>query len=355
MILPSTTSPAESSTHVSIRGSGQRKPKAAFLLDPSSHRLIYGPEEMAELRRLTDMGETVIPFREWARHADLLSDAEVLFSGWSAPLMDETFLRAAPKLRAVFYGAGSVRYFLTPAFWERNIVITSASSANAVPVAEYTVATVLLSLRDFWNRSALAKDGKGWGDHTRTISGSFRATVGLLSFGAIARAVARLLKAFDVRVLVYCPYLQAAEASAEGVHRVGLEELFERSDVVSIHTPVLPETTGMVNARLVSSMKVGAALINTSRGVIINQPDLVTVLRRRPDLHAVLDVTDPEPPQAGDPLLDLPNVIVTSHIAGSHGRDCQRMGHYMVEELKNYLAGRPLRCQVTREALERMA
>jgi phosphoglycerate dehydrogenase-like enzyme len=355
MILPSTTSPAESFAQVSIRETARPKPKAAFVLDPSSHRLIYGPEELAELRRLTELDETVIPFRDWARHPEILAETEVLFSGWSAPLMDEHFLQAAPKLRAVFYGAGSVRYFVTPAFWEREIVITSAASANAVPVAEYTVATVLLSLRDFWNRAAQAKVGKGWGDHTRAIPGSFRATVGLLSFGAIGRAVARHLKAFDVRVLVYCPYLQQSEAAAAGVQRAGLEELFESSDVVSIHTPVLPETIGMVNGRLVSSMKTGAALINTARGVIVNQPELVAVLRGRPDLHAVLDVTDPEPPQAGDPLLALPNVTVTSHIAGSHGRDCQRMGHYMVEELKNFLAGRPLRWQVTREGLERMA
>lgn len=355
MILPSTTSPAESFAQVSVRETARPKPKAAFLLDSSSHRLIYGPEELAELRRLTELNETVIPFRDWARHPEILSEADVLFSGWSAPLMDENFLRAVPKLRAVFYGAGSVRYFLTPAFWERDIVITSAASANAVPVAEYTVATVLLSLRDFWSRAALAKVGKGWGDHTRAIRGSFRATVGLLSFGAIGRAVARHLKAFDVRVLVYCPYLQQAEAAAAGVQCVGLDELFKSSDVVSIHTPVLPETIGMVNGRLVSLMKTGAALINTARGVIVNQPELLAVLRLRPDLHAVLDVTNPEPPGGDDPLLALPNVTVTSHIAGSHGRDCQRMGHYMVEELKNYLAGRPLRWQVTREALERMA
>jgi phosphoglycerate dehydrogenase-like enzyme len=340
---------------MSVRETERPKPKAAFILDPSSHRLIYGPEEMAELRRLTELNEKVVSFRDWANHPEILADTEFLFSGWSAPLMDEYFLRAAPKLRAVFYGAGSVRYFLTPAFWDRDIVITSAASANAVPVAEYTVATVLLSLRDFWNRAAQAKVGKGWGDHTRAIHGSFRANVGLLSFGAIGRAVARHLKAFDVRVLVYCPYLEPAEAAAAGVQRVGLEELFKSSDVVSIHTPVLPETIGMVNGRLVSSMKTGAAMINTSRGVIVNQPELVAVLRRRPDLQVVLDVTDPEPPQADDPLLALPNVTVTSHIAGSHGRDCQRMGHYMVEELKNYLAGRPLRWQVTREALERMA
>ena len=353
--LPLSTVAADSAHPVLNRGTERPKPKAAFLMDSPTQCMVYGPEEMAELRRLTELSETVIPFREWTMYPDILSEVDILFSGWSAPLMDETFLLAAPKLRAVFYGAGSVRYFLTPAFWARNIVITSASAANAVPVAEYTVGTVLLSLRHFWNRAAQAKVGNGWGDHTRPIPGSFRATVGLLSFGAIARIVARLLKAFDVRVLVHCPYLQAAEAAAAGVQRVSLEELFECSDVVSIHTPALPETTGLVDGRLVSSMKKGAALINTARGVILNQPEVVAALRRRPDLHAVLDVTDPEPPQPGDPLLNLPNVTVTSHIAGSHGRDCQRMGHYMVEELKNYLAGRPLRWRVTREDLERMA
>lgn len=353
--LPSVTVSAEPVSQALRRGASRSRPKAAFLMDPTSQPLIYGPAELRELRALTELDETVIPFRDWSRHPEVLADAELLFSGWSAPLMDEAFLRAAPRLRAVFYGAGSVRYFLTPAFWARGIVITSAASANAVPVAEYTLGAVLLSLRQFWGRSAQAKAGRGWGDHTRPIPGSFRATVGLLSFGAIARAVARLLEAFDVKVLVHCPYLQADEAAAAGVERVGLDELFERSDVVSVHTPVLPETIGLVNGRRVASMKPDATLINTARGVILNQPEVVAVLRARPDLHAVLDVTDPEPPQPGDPLLDLPNVTVTSHIAGSHGRDCQRMGHYMVEELKNYLAGRPLRWQVTREGLDRMA
>jgi phosphoglycerate dehydrogenase-like enzyme len=353
--MHSMTLPVAHSEPRTMRQAHPASPRAAFLLDLSSHALIYGPEEIAELRTLTRLSEEVIPFRNWARHTDVLSDVEVLFSGWNAPLMDEAFLRAAPKLRAVFYGAGSVRYFLTPDFWERGIVITSAAAANAVPVAEYTVGAVLLSLRDFWARAADARQGKGWGDHTRPISGSFRATVGLLSFGAIGRMVARLLRHFDLRVVVHCPYLTPAEAAAAGVEQVGLAELFKCSDVVSVHTPVLPETIGLVNASLVASMKVGATLINTARGVILAQREIEAVLRRRPDLHAILDVTDPEPPQAGDSLLSLPNVTVTSHIAGSHGRDCQRMGRYMVEELKNYLAGRPLRWRITREALERMA
>lgn len=350
-----TVSPSERSDQLNAPQAVRSRPKAAFLLDVASHGLIYGPEEVAELSRLTELSDTIIPFNSWALHADALAEVEVLFSGWSAPLMDEAFLRAAPKLRVVFYGAGSVRYFVTPAFWKRGIIVTSASAANAIPVAEYTVGTVLLSLRHFWKKAGEAQRGEGWGDHTRPIPGSFRATVGLVSFGAIARATARMLRNFDLRVIVHCPYLQPAEAKELGVEKVGLSELFARSDVVSIHTPVLPETIGLVNARLVASMKPGATLINTSRGLILAQSEVEAVLRHRPDLHAVLDVTDPEPPRAGDALLSLPNVTVTSHIAGSHGRDCQRMGHYMVEELKNYLAGKPLRWQVSREQLERMA
>ena len=334
---------------------GRMRPKAAFLLDPASRDLIYSAEDMAEIARFTDITEEVIPFKQWTRHADVLADAEMIFSGWSAPVMDQRFLDAAPKLKVVFYGAGSVRYFVTPEFWARNILVTSAASANAIPVAEYTLATVLLSLKHFWSRSRDARLGQGWGDHTRPIPGSFRAAVGLLSFGAIGRAAARMLRAYDMKVLVHCPYLTAAEAQLLGVEKVGLDELFKRSDVVSVHTPVLAETIGMVNGRLVGLMKEGATLINTARGVILAQREVESVLRSRPDLHAVLDVTDPEPPAADDPLFTLPNVTVTSHIAGSHGRDCQRIGHYMVEELKNYLEGRPLSWQITPELLERMA
>lgn len=350
MFSPSIASAGKAKSEISLR-----RPKAAFLLDPGSRDLIYGPQEIAEIGRLTDLSDEVIPFRDWTGHADVLADVEFIFSGWSAPLMDKRFLDAAPRLRAVFYGAGSVRYFVTPELWDRGIVITSASSANALPVAEYTVGAVLLSLKHFWAKAADAKRGIGWGDHTRPIPGSFRASVGLLSFGAIGRAVARILHGFDVKVLVHCPYLSAQEAAVLDVERVELEELFQRSDVVSVHTPVLPETLGLVNGRLVAMMKPGATLINTARGVILAQREVEAVLRRRPDLHAVLDVTDPEPPAVDDPLLALSNVTVTSHIAGSHGRDCQRMGHYMVEELKNYLADRPLRWRVTPEHLERMA
>jgi phosphoglycerate dehydrogenase-like enzyme len=269
--------------------------------------------------------------------------------------MDEAFLEAAPKLRAVFYGAGSIRRIATNAFWERDILITSAYAANAVPVAEYTLGTILLSLKHFWRFAGLAKRGQGWGDHTRPVTGGYRATVGLISFGMIARKIAELLRAFDVDVLVYCPFLSESAAQERGVRRCALEEIFRCADVISLHTPELPETLGMITGELLASMKPGATFINTARGAVVRENEMIAVLTRRPDLTAVLDVTDPEPPAPDSPLLTLSNVVLTPHIAGSMGREIQRLGRYMVEELQRYLAGEPLRWRITRELAEKLA
>ena len=115
------------------------------------------------------------------------------------------------------------------------------------------------------------------------------------------------------------------------------------------------EDQRLVDGRLVGLMRPDATLVNTARGPVFDQPSVVSALRARPDLTAVLDVTDPEPPKADDPLFTLPNVVVTPHIAGSHGRECQRLGSYMVEEFCRYVSGQPLRWEVTREKLQKMA
>ena len=321
-----------------------------FALDPAALDLVYGPTERRTLAELVDLDDGVVLTPDnWSSHRERLRDVEFILSGWKSPIYDDAFLAAAPRLRGVFYAAGSVRYCTPDAFWRRGLVISSASAANAVPVAEYTVAVLILSLKQFWRRAALARRGEGWGDHLRPISGAFRATIGLVSFGAIARKVRELLAAHEVRVLVYCPLLSEAEAAVHGVRRVSLSELFRESDVVSVHAPVLPDTLGLVTGALVRTMRPDAALINTARGCILHQASVVEALRERPDLTAILDVTDPEPPAASDPLFGLPNVIVTPHIAGSHGRECQRLGQYAVDELRRFLCGQELRWRVTQD------
>jgi phosphoglycerate dehydrogenase-like enzyme len=158
-----------------------------------------------------------------------------------------------------------------------------------------------------------------------------------------------------LNLLAYDPFFTPEQAAEIDVGLVSLEELFRECDVISLHVPWIPETERMITGKLIASMKEGATLINTSRGAVVAEDEMVGVLSRRPDLSAVLDVTYPEPAARDSPLRSLPNVILTPHIAGSMQRECSRMGKWMADELRRYLAGEPLRCLVTREQLARMA
>ncbi|MEI6085708.1 MAG: glycerate dehydrogenase, partial [Verrucomicrobiota bacterium] len=135
------------------------RPRGIFLLKPDSAELIYGPEQRAAIAELVEI-------------TDRLEGTEVIFSGWGAPVMDEKFLAAAPALRAVFYGAGSIRGFVTEAFWQRGILVTSAYAANAVAVSEYTLATILLSLKHFWRQSATMRAAKARPAKTMPVPGA---------------------------------------------------------------------------------------------------------------------------------------------------------------------------------------
>jgi phosphoglycerate dehydrogenase-like enzyme len=165
----------------------------------------------------------------------------------------------------------------------------------------------------------------------------------------VGRLVCERLRAFDLRLLAYDPHVSAADAAELGTELCSLEDLFERSDVVSCHAPLVEGTRGLVTGAHLAAMKPGATFVNTARGAVVRESELVDVMSARPDLEAVLDVTDPEPPAPGSPLFTLPNVLLTPHIAGSLGRERRRLGRAMVEELRNYVNGRPLRWEVTRE------
>ena len=337
-------------------GTGQQKGrrgnemKAMYILNADTYDWIYGPSERAEIAGLVEVIPPLQTSQTIRDHWSLLADVDLILSGWGGPLMDAAFLSAAPKLRAVFYGAGATAYITPDAFWERDIVLTSAIVANSQPVVEYTLGVILLSLKQFWRLGAYAKAGGDWLDSRRhRLAGAYGSTVGLIALGTVGRMLAERLRTFDVRVIACDPYVTDAECVALGVQRCELDEVFRRADVVSLHAPHTKDTEGLVTGRHLASMKTGATFINTARGAIVDEPELVDVLRRRSDLTAVLDVVHPEPPPPDAPVLRLPNVMVTPHIAGSLGPECRRMGRYMVEELQRYLSGQPLRWQVRRE------
>jgi phosphoglycerate dehydrogenase-like enzyme len=323
-------------------------PKGLFLLNPDAYDKIYGSPEREAIRAKVDITASLQTQASIAAHPEVLSDIEMIFSGWGMAELTEDFLEAAPNLKVVFYGAGSIRYFATDAAWDRGIVITSAYAANAVPVSEYTLAQILLSLKRTWYYARAIREKQQWVSKG-AVPGAFESTVGLISLGKVGRLVAERLQPFDLKVLAYDPYVLPESAEALDVGLVDLDRIFERADVVSLHAPKLPETLGMITGAHLAAMKANSTFINTARGAIVRENEMIEVLQNRPDLYAILDVTDPEPPQPDSPLYTLPNVVLTPHIAGSMGEECRRMGQTMVEELERYLSGAPLRWAISRE------
>ncbi len=328
--------------------------KGLYLLNPDAYTLVYGESERATIAKLVNIVAPLQTAETVAIDPTILNDIEIIFSGWGMPKLDETLLAAAPKLKIVFYGAGSIRSFATEAMWQRGIMVTTAYAANAIPVADYTLAAILFSLKHAWYYIIGTKQTGAYPPR-KAAPGGYNSTVGLISLGMIGRLVAERLRHFDLHVIAYDPYVGAAEGKSLGIEMVTLDEVFRRADVVSLHTPLLPETRGMITGAHLATMKPGATFINTARGAVVREHEMIAILQQRPDLYAVLDVTDPEPPEPGSALYTLPNVILTPHIAGSLDAECRRMGRYMVEELQRYLAGQPLKWAITQERAKMMA
>jgi phosphoglycerate dehydrogenase-like enzyme len=322
--------------------------KAISIMARRLYEDVYGPEQRLRLGQMLEMSDRVFERIEDEGCEEELKKAEVLVTGWGAPNLDEAFLAKAPELKLVLYAAGSIRGVSSEASWGHGVRITNSRAANAVPVSEYTLGVILLSLKHFWRYSHQYKEMRAYPRRT-FIPGAYGTTVGLVSLGAVGRLVLDRLKSFDLRILAYDPYVTPEEARAMGCELVGMEELFERSDVVSLHTPHLAATGQMIKGSHFESMKEGATFVNTARGGVVNEAEMIAVLTARADLQAILDVTQPEPPRPNSPLYDLPNVVLTPHIGGATDYECRRLGQLMVDELERYVAGEPMLFEVTAE------
>jgi phosphoglycerate dehydrogenase-like enzyme len=325
-----------------------------YVLGEGNFEKIYGSEEQYDIEKMVNIFAPLQTAETVKENPNILKDADIIFSGWGAPILDDEFLKNAPKLKVVFYGSGSIKAFMTEAFWKRNIIISSAYAANAVPVAEYTLSQILFCLKRGWHYAMQIKQ-LGKYPPREFVPGAFKTTVGIVSLGMIGRIVCKLLLPFDIKVIAYDPFIDKNTAIDLNVELCSLDEVFREADVVSLHTPWLKETENMITGKHFEAMKPYSSFINTSRGAVVNEEEMIDVFRRRMDICAVLDVTYPEPPIEGSELYKLSNIILTPHIAGAMDNECRRMGRYMVEELERYIEGNPLKWSITREKAILMA
>jgi phosphoglycerate dehydrogenase-like enzyme len=329
------------------------KKKALILADEAMLSLVFGSKQRALLEELVDVEVFAGDYQDLDSVLAAMENVQLLFCTWGMKPLDKNFIAASTQLEAIFYAAGSIRYIVSDEFWKSGIKICSAWAANAIPVAEMTLGLVILSLKQVFTHSRNCTGPEGY--RRLPVAGAYESTVGLIGMGMIGRHVRELLTNLEVDVLVYDPYLSDAEAKALGVTKVSLDELFTQSDVVSLHAPNIPDTRNMIRGGHFRQLKPGATFINTARGALVHEGELIEVLQQRKDITAILDVTNPEPPREGSPLYTLPNVILTPHIAGSMGQECRRMAQYMVDECRRYLNGEPLLYQITQEMIKTMA
>lgn len=320
--------------------------------DKSSIDLVYSPE----IRKKISCYDCFC-HKDLTKNTGLFRDTQYIFSTWGMPeLTSEEIKNIFPALKAVFYAAGTVQYFARP-FLENGIKVFSAWAANAVPVAEYTAAQILLAGKSFFSLCTKQSAGRLSDAEAvkKRIIGNYKTKVGIIGAGMIGKRVIELLRPFKLEILVFDPFLPPETAKKLGVKTASLETLFSECRIVSNHLANNADTRGIINYRLFSLMKEDGVFINTGRGAQAVEDDLVRILRERPDITAVLDVTNPEPPEKNHPFYSLENCLLTPHIAGSLGNEVLRMAEYMREEYESLLQKGSTRYEVTLKMLETMA
>ncbi|MCD2442957.1 hydroxyacid dehydrogenase [Agromyces sp. SYSU K20354] len=313
-------------------------------------RRVFPAERIAEFEAVADVAGFLTEFESDASRR-VISEVDVLVTGWGAPRIDAAVLAAAPRLEAILHSAGTVKPYLTEEVLARGIRVSSAAAANAAPVAEYTVAMILLANKHVLPIAARYRVLEAEFDVEAEFPlGNYDKRIGIVGASTIGRLVIELLRPYSLEVVVYDPFLDVEEAARLGVRSVGLEELCATSDVVSVHAPSLPSTRGLLDAALIGRMRTGATLVNTSRGEIIDQDALVARVTAG-ELYAILDVTVPWVLEAGHPFYSSDRVLLTPHIAGSLGTELGRLARSVLDELRRLTDGEELAHRVEVERL----
>lgn len=324
---------------------GLERPIALFTMSDETMAEFLSPNDVARLNEIVALekldfaGKTLVALKQYQ---DLLQQVEILITGWTTGEITDDILDLMPNLKLIAHSAGTVKQLLPGSTWSRGITVTSCAKTNAVPVAEFTLAAILFSNKRVLQLAHAYKTDRT--ERSKLIAaypdiGNTGKTIGLVGGSTIGKLVAELLRPFDLDVLMYDPVLSEAETRHLGVRRVDMTELLTISDIVSLHAPLLESTIGMIGKKELAQMRDGCTLINTGRGELTDHWALEAELKSG-RINAVIDTTSPEPLPKDSAYYDLPNVLLTPHIAGSCGAELKLLGRALVKDIEAFTNGR---------------
>ncbi|MDE2854868.1 MAG: hydroxyacid dehydrogenase [Chloroflexota bacterium] len=332
------------------------KPKILIALRPALYDLLFADEQkerlasLGELSRQTQAGDLTE-----AQLTAVIGGQDIVITSWGTPNFSPAVLAAADRLKLIAHSAGSIKRMLPPPVFTTGRRVTHVAYSMSIPVAETTLALILLCLRNYHKFDRAFKDG-GWAAARALPAGGELAgnRVGVIGAGYTGRAVIKRLLALDAEVWLCDPYVDEESAKAMGVHLAALEPLMRECPIITLQAPATAETYRMIGREQLSWLRDGAIFINTARAHLIDEAALLAELQTG-RISAALDVFDQEPLPDDSPFRGLDNLIITPHIAAVTHQAYKRQGEITVDEVARYLSGGKLRYEVTRDMLDTMA
>lgn len=260
-------------------------------------------------------------------------------------------IAAAPKLRIIVKRGAKPENVDYEAATKRGIVVAWTPGVNYVTVAEHAVMLILCLAKKTLPQMERLRGG-AWRESDAGLQELCGKTIGIVGLGGIGKVLCRMLNGFDVNILTYDPYISPAQAGEFNANLVSFEDLLKQSDYITLHAALTDKTRHLIGERELSAMKKTAYIINTARGALIDESALVKALQDKEIAGAGLDVFEAEPPRHDNPLLHLPNVVVTPHMAGWSDEAVYQEQEEAVLEIKRVLEGKAPRYPVNPEALK---
>lgn len=333
-----------------------KETKILVAIRPELYDLLFADQQK---ERLAALGDVTLQQQAGnlgeAQLTALIGGNEIVITSWGTPSFSAAVLAEADRLQLIAHSAGSIKRLLPPPVFATGARVTHVAYSMSIPVAETTLALILLCLRNYHTIDRRFKDD-GWAAARESPPGVELAgnRVGVIGAGYTGRAVIKRLLALDAQVWLYDPYINDEDATAMGVRKVALEPLMRECPIVTMQAPATAETFRMIGAEQLSWLRDGAIFINTARSHLIDEAALLAELQTG-RISAALDVFDQEPLPDDSPFRALDNLIITPHIAAVTHQSYKRHGEITVDEIARFLSKGELRYEVTRDMLDTMA